>query len=769
MSERTTIDLTPDPRVLRMLGEIELAQWQCVAELIDNSIDAFVKTQRADGVSPDNPHIIVSLPTRIDSQAVLTIRDNGPGMSVEELERALRAGWSGNNPTDALGMFGMGFNIATARLGGRTTVWSTRSIDQTWRGVVIDFDEMSGASAYERTLLIRGKSHPVESGTEIEVSRIKAEQLRWLTQRNNQGSLRRKLERVYSSMLRHNGDPLTVRVDVNSSSLSPWQHCVWSEERVVEHRDYGEISAVQPFNVQLGERPYCMRCWTWLAPHEGAECLQCGKADHVISRKRAVRGWVAIQRYCDQNDYGIDFIRNGRVIEVANKELFRWEPEDGTPELEYPVDDVRSKGGRIVGEVHLDHCRVHYTKDAFERTDPAWTEMKNIVRGPGPLRPRISHELGITPSTTPLFLLYQAFRRNTPHSTAGGGWERILMVEDNARAKRMAAQFRKGDLDFQADVRWYELVQEQDTEASLGGNDGGLEDVADPLEDDQNGGLEGDQQYDEAEEVEYREDPLASLSQTYVDSISGRSFEVKAHDVDMDHPLLQTIYGRKAWVADLTTRGVVRFFVARSHPVFASASLTPKAVLLAEIARLISELESQVRPDITFGSVLPALRSTYAADDNLVPSVLQERAQQVLQLITDRLQSTLDGNAVTLWEALSDLDRDNVVRRSSNNSECVESGEYLRYLEPVALLELLAQHPGAFFDGRVWDDQYLEIEGRFAEEQRRRTLYRRAGILADVIQARQLTDVPAGRPHGHLSLQRLWTSIQLLELETLTE
>ena len=513
-----------------------------------------------------------------------------------------------------------------------------------------------------------------------------------------------------------------------------------------------------------------MRCWTWLAPHEGSQCLQCGKSDLVITRKRVVRGWVGVQRHCDQNDYGLDFIRNGRVIEVANKELFQWDPGEGPAELEYPVDDVRSKGGRIVGEVHLDHCRVHYTKDAFERTDPAWTEMKNIVRGPGPLRPRISQELGINPSATPLFLLYQAFRRNTPHSTAGGGWERILMVEDNARAKRMTAQFRKGDSDFQSDERWFQLVQEQDTEASLGGNEGGVEGVEDPFEEGVTGvGSLADGESGEEYEEEYREEIIAALSQSYVDSVSGRSFAVKGYDVDPDHPALSGTHGQKAWVADFTTRGEVRFMVARSHPVFASATLTPKAALLAEIARLVAELEAQVRPDITFGSVLPALRSTYAAEDNLVPQVLQERAQQVLGLITTRLRSTLDGNAVTLWEALSDLDRSNVERRITNQTEIVESGEYLRYLEPVALLELLAQHPGAFFDGRVWEDQYLEIDGRFAEEQRRRTLYRRAGILADVIHATQLNEASATPGHAYVSLQRLWASIQLLERETLTE
>ena len=33
------INITPGARLLRMLGNIDLKGWQCVAELVDNSID----------------------------------------------------------------------------------------------------------------------------------------------------------------------------------------------------------------------------------------------------------------------------------------------------------------------------------------------------------------------------------------------------------------------------------------------------------------------------------------------------------------------------------------------------------------------------------------------------------------------------------------------------------------------------------------------------------------------------------------------------------
>src|SRR5437899_1975539 len=106
-------NLTPDPRVLPMLGEINLSQWQCIAEFIDNSVDAFLDVQR-DGGNLDNPEILVELPTMDRPEAKITVSDNGPGMTVEKLEKAVRAGWTSHDPINSLGLFGMGFNIATA-------------------------------------------------------------------------------------------------------------------------------------------------------------------------------------------------------------------------------------------------------------------------------------------------------------------------------------------------------------------------------------------------------------------------------------------------------------------------------------------------------------------------------------------------------------------------------------------------------------------------------------------------------------------------------
>src|ERR1700731_4229748 len=159
-------DLQPDPRILPMLGEINLAQWRCLAEFIDNSVDAFLEAKNS-GKAVPNPEIHISVPTSDSPGGRVVARDNGTGMDAATLQKAVRAGWTGRDPMNNLGMFGMGFNIATARLGIVTQVWTTREGDNEWCGLEIDFDSLIRQRHFRTPKLTRPKSEPHEHGTEI--------------------------------------------------------------------------------------------------------------------------------------------------------------------------------------------------------------------------------------------------------------------------------------------------------------------------------------------------------------------------------------------------------------------------------------------------------------------------------------------------------------------------------------------------------------------------------------------------------------------------
>ena len=42
-----TVDVTPSPRILKVIAEIDFRPWQCIAELIDNSFDEFLNIRRS--------------------------------------------------------------------------------------------------------------------------------------------------------------------------------------------------------------------------------------------------------------------------------------------------------------------------------------------------------------------------------------------------------------------------------------------------------------------------------------------------------------------------------------------------------------------------------------------------------------------------------------------------------------------------------------------------------------------------------------------------
>ena len=329
------LDLTPDPRVLQMLGEIDLQQWRCLAELIDNSIDGFLHAARQDQ-SIEEPDIAVSLPTADTDGARVSIKDNGPGMSLETLENAVKAGWSGNHPLSSLGLFGMGFNIATARLGLVAEVWTSRTGDPEEVGVRIDLADLRASRSFRVPRKSRPKPDHSKHGTEILISRLKPDQRRYLARSGNRTTIRKNLARTYASLLVES-DAGRINLTLNGSRITAQRHCLWNASRSVPLPDGTSVDPVQQIDRPLAPRRYCTHCMRPLAINEET-CPTGSPSCSIEETPRRIRGWVGVQRYLHNTEFGIDFIRNGRKIEIANKDLFKW--NDGETEVvEYPIDD----------------------------------------------------------------------------------------------------------------------------------------------------------------------------------------------------------------------------------------------------------------------------------------------------------------------------------------------------------------------------------------------------------------------------------------------
>jgi hypothetical protein len=771
-------DLTPHPRILPMLGQIPLAQWKCLAELLDNCIDAFIEAGRI-GQVIHNPHVVITTPLNSVASGQITVRDNGPGMDPTTLERAAKAGWSGRDPINNLGLFGMGFNIATARLCSKTTVWTTRSGDLEWTGLEIDFDNLTRHSNFLTTALHRPKADASESGTEIVLERLKQEMREWFAKGANRTQITRNLGRTYSAILGAGGTPTNFRLEFNGNVVRARPHCIWggpgNPERSVVHPTLGTINAYQDFDFQFSSRKFCTSCWTWLGAGE-SECPQCGSEGTVVDRTRRVRGWIGLQRYQHETDYGIDLLRNGRKIELGCKDLFAWrDPNTDEEIIEYPIDDQRHRG-RIVGEIHLDHCQVPYTKERFLREDAAWTEMLSLVRGTGPLQPRIAESRGLGGNTSPLYKLYQAYRRSSPQGRAAS-WAKLLVVRDDERAQEMARRFDNGEPEYQSDAKWFELAEEEDEKVlnagrsaggglTLGGGGtalgGGSTSPAGPSGGTSPGGAltgtaaraRGGQLGGGPIPAAIARQPIHDLTREYRDDLTGQLFNVRAFyaaPIDPD-------VGSEPWSARKTSTGDWDFIVNPNHSAFSSATLTPLDALLIHLAHHAADLEQSQNAPHKFPAILASFRSKFASRYKLDTADLARKAANAIrqmamaaagQVTFETLESFFSNEcSPTMQENI----RSAMARKAAPNpQQAIQDGRYLQYAPPQVVVDFFLGHPEEFFDGAFWDEPYANLHyGSSAadDEARKRVLAYYSSLLSDAVWLSQLedgTETPATR------------------------
>lgn len=776
-ADAQNFDITPDPRVLQMLGEIDLPQWRCIAELVDNSVDGFLNAERA-GSPIENPEVVITVPRSDTPAARITVRDNGPGMSGDTLERAVKAGWTGNSPLANLGLFGMGFNIATARLGLVTEVWTSRAGEPVDVGIRIDFDDLKVQRTFKVPRHTRPKADHTAHGTEVIISKLKPDQRQWFARTANVTASRKHLAKTYSALLSPESGPAIFRLELNGSRIAARRHCVWSPDRSVETPN-GTIHAVERFNLTLPPRRYCTTCMATL-PEESAGCPTGSASCNVVAIERRVRGWVGIQRYLHDTDYGLDLIRNGRKIELANKDLFLWREGDNT-QIEYPIDDPR-KRGRFVGEIHIDHCRVSYTKDRFERDDPAWEEMVRVVRGEGPLQPQKAKSLGYGANNSPLYKLFQAFRRSSPQGK-NGLWSRVLVVKDNDRAIEMAAKFQDNDPEYLDDEKWWQLVEEQDN-AVLGApvptSPGGPAPAPptippgfiDPVPAPTGGTPTGEPQPPEPPAVAPRRQ-IFELTRKYVHPTYRVEYDLQGFVVAPNDPDLGSGHPWTLKLTDVATR-TYAFLVDVTHDLYRSATMTPLDALLTELSYRTVEFLRDTAPDATLAAILADFRREYCVETRLDAGEIIVQAGNVLAQIAQSVPANLENGAgEALYRELRDSEkayvgRKMVARGVTNPRDAITSGGFLAYAEPQTIREFFARHPELFLDGKYWEDAYAGLDygaPDVTEEARGLVKARYDGYLADAVWLAAQAPADLER-NGRDALIRATLSLKLLLPDT---
>lgn len=646
------LDSTPHPRVLSVFKDIEFSMLQCFCELIDNSIDGFLDA-KARGEEVSDPSI--SIATGMDTVKVI---DNGPGMTLDRLEKSVKAGWTSKNGTESLGLYGMGFNIATARLGSVTKIWTTTKGDKEWHGVQLDLKHMAATGSFLLEVLHRPKSLPDDSGTEIEITDLKPE---WESKLNGawfKNNITDRLSRIYKSMLRdENPAPIFFNLRINGRKVPAWKHCYWPDSKTVETRSHEIIRPVEYINQVFGKKYRVISTGEIIAEPDGHD-----PAD-LIEFEERVHGWIGVQRYLDENDFGIDVIRNGRVIEMANKDIFDWVDESGERRKEYPIDDPRGRG-RIIGEIHLDHGYVFYTKNKFEHEHSSWIQLLKAVRNNMPITSR----RGQTPvqNDSPLARLNRAFRRSTAQRPLNNS--DILSVTPNEKAKKAAEGYRKGQAPYTSEKWWDEALKESDKSEDTPAPDGSKEfDLFKPPVAGGTGAPEGEQ----AAETPVPESPtvpgtadltanaeipvvpapvppptpaapprshLTELDMKITGQVSEQPYEARVYSILTQDPGF--VLSGKA-----TTKGIYEIEVNPTHPTFQSASFQVRDGVMAEFAQYVAREEASrlgfSGGRVEFSTILAAIREEHGTHNSLEPN----RVALDIQNLTSRLQGFL-GKAI---------------------------------------------------------------------------------------------------------------------------
>ncbi|MCK9921143.1 ATP-binding protein [Frankia sp. AgPm24] len=781
--------ITPSARVLSMLGEIDFDEWQCVAELVDNSFDDFLDVLRSKTESPSKFLVSVALPS--SPNGTLEVSDTGQGMSPDRLARAVRAGWSGNDIHDKLGLFGMGFNISTARLGRRTRVLTTRAGDAQWIGVEIDLDQIK--DDFEATDISAPKDDASEHGTKIIIDRLHRTRADWL--RRNGASLRNTLGSVYSWIITEH----PFQLYVGGVRVKPVRHCRWGDDRHVLYKGKERIPAYISIDEKLQDGTACRDCGEWQIGSDEI-CSICGSGN-LTMRERRIHGWLGVQRYLDKTEYGIDFLRNGRKIRRWDKQLFTWNNPDGVAgneEPEYPVE-LAHQGGRLIGEIHLDHVPVTYQKDAFEYSDRSWLTAVEILRGVAPLQPQRAQKLGHQENESPLALLYKGFRRNDV------GLRCLIPGDGNkpihAETRDWGKKFRAGASEFQTDERWWQAILQHEEIKKRGNEDRTA--ASTPTQPDERVVLEalGLPSDSPAPDVTRLQAPTEEVSakpvSTFKNKTETRSERLARHENEASphsylsrpfgHPdvgyvkvktlLIDSLSGHSERLLDnsglpvpvlLDQRSGNEFtaFIDTKHAAFQRFDSDYADLLLVELAAI---LKVRAHSDWSPSQLVAAIRAESLRDGALDGSTVGMEARDLLSEIRERVAQILErtGDHAIAFDHLSDEER------SSTEKAMIAAGRvdlvsrlgldcgFIHHCPALILVRLTEAMPASFMDGAIFRGPYTGVSSPSGKAL---SLARVTNYLADIA-----TLATFAREATTPQLRRARLSITLLRDELASE
>ena len=544
----------------------------------------------------------------------------------------------------------------------------------------------------------------------------------------NTTAIRRQLENVYSLLL----EKYDIEIVIQGRKLSPKKYCTWSPERYVV-RDGQRVYAIQKIDRVLGEAYFDLERNKYLSSEQEDEieiALSRGESipTNIIKRQKRLKGWVGIQRYFSTNDYGIDFVRNGRKILIANKEAFYFEDTlTGSSIIQYPVELGSTVGGRIVGELEVDYLLPTYQKNDFDRTDLSWIQTLEIVRGQGPILPRMRKAYGYADdNTSPIGILASAYRRPDK------GSKNLVLPKEVAKA--FTDKFNKGDAEYISDEKWFQAVREADRDiGTYGASGAGDVDAGDAPSDDvgsyfvdeppiqvatvgvEQTGSPAKHVSDETSTVDNllrNSKEIASLSRSY-SYIPQYELNVKAHEMQSGAIIM---YKGKRTPSAFFSDGIdCDFFYDPHHELLAQYPCSPENLLMLYLSN-----KCAVRDNV--GDIV-SIYSAFVVNELKSQRVDKTSLNEQATLFFDELKEKLQKKLTDKFMEVNDCIRESVGEAETTVNAMLSEPELLtafnecspesigviQYIPTRTIIRLVDKFPDELFDGKLFRAKYNSL------------------------------------------------------------
>jgi hypothetical protein len=321
------------------LGAMGMEPTQAIAELVANSLDW--RSIEAE----ETPLIQIFI-----SKYSIEVRDNGVGMTAEELQDAIQVSVANDNLRPNLrirkGMFGMGMKVACLSLGWNITIHSRSALESNTEHYLtlntrqLDTDGLtneyrSNINGISSEIISNSPLGIYKSGTSILIKDLSHRSLTAI-------AIKDSLQEIFS--------PEISIEKVNIQIIDKETGNVYNCEKV-------EVPVYPETIINLDE-------------------LELFVNDELTGKALQVKGWLGLMKISSSGlgKWGLHLFKNNQIIERYHQlpsRLGGLMPKNPHP-----------KFGRTYGEIHLDMCIPSFHKVGFDYSKESWKKVEELLEKP---------------------------------------------------------------------------------------------------------------------------------------------------------------------------------------------------------------------------------------------------------------------------------------------------------------------------------------------------------------------------------------------------